>query len=159
YATADICDHYGDEDVQVAPNSFRDYGGVKRFSGQICTVECLENNPLVRQRLTKENGVGKVLVVDGGGSMTCALMGDQIATGASEKGWSGVIINGAVRDSAQLQTMPMGCKALGTCPRKSGKATRGEADVAVSFAGLVFTPGHYVYADQDGIVVSREPVR
>ncbi|KAG5175030.1 ribonuclease activity regulator protein RraA [Tribonema minus] len=153
-ATADIMDHFQGQ-VQVAPSiGFRDYGGVRRFSGGIATVRCRENNPLVRQRLTKEAGGGRVLVVDGGGSTRCALLGDMLAAGAVQNGWAGVIVHGCIRDSAAIAQLPLGVKAIGTNPTKSGKADPGEADVPVTFAGVVFTPGHWVYADEDGIVVS-----
>ncbi|CAM9369743.1 unnamed protein product [Pylaiella littoralis] len=157
-ATADIMDDY-DGDVQVVPNSFRDYGGVSWFCGQVETVKCFENNPLVRQRLTTEDGTGKVLVVDGGGSLRRALMGDQLATSGLEKGWRGVIINGAIRDSAEIAKIPFGCKALGTMPRKSFKKVPGEQQVPVEFAGLRFRPGQFVYADEDGIVVSDQALK
>ncbi|CAB1118078.1 unnamed protein product [Ectocarpus sp. CCAP 1310/34] len=157
-ATADIMDDY-DGDVQVVTNSFRDYGGVSRFCGRVETVKCFENNPLVRQRLTKEDGAGKVLVVDGGGSLRRALMGDQLAAGGLQNGWRGVIINGAVRDSSEIGKLPFGCKALGTMPRKSEKKVPGEQGVPVEFGGLRFKAGQFVYADEDGIVVSDEPLR
>lgn len=156
-ATADIMDDY-EGAVQVAPNLFRDYGGLSRFSGEVETVKCFENNPLVRQRLTGEDGTGKVLVVDGGGSLRRALMGDQLAAGAVQNKWRGIIINGAIRDSAAIAKLSIGCKALGTIPLKSEKKVPGEQGVPVSFAGLQFRPGQHVYADEDGIVLSDTPL-
>ncbi|CAM9507005.1 unnamed protein product [Choristocarpus tenellus] len=143
-----------EECVQVAPNTFRDYGGTSRFSGWVETIKCLENNPLVRERLTTEDGNGRVLVVDGGGSIRCALMGDQLATAACENGWKGVIVNGAIRDSVEIGRLSFGCKALCSNPCKSKKISPGERDVPLTFAGLQFRPGQYVYCDEDGIVVS-----
>ncbi|CAM9628145.1 unnamed protein product, partial [Chrysoparadoxa australica] len=136
--------------------SLRDYGGIRQFCGRIATVKCYENNPSVRQRLTKENGDGRVLVIDGGGSIACALMGDQLASGGAAQGWSGVIINGAIRDSVEISKIPIGCKALCTNPTKSKKVNPGEIDVEVTFAGLNFVPGHWIYADNDGIIVSSQ---
>ncbi|CAM9113251.1 unnamed protein product [Discosporangium mesarthrocarpum] len=124
-ATADIMDSY-EGTVQVSPNTFRDYGGVKRFCGKVETIKCFENNPLVRKRLTTEDGSGRVLVVDGGGSIQRALMGDQLAAGAYKNGWEGVIINGAIRDSAEVGKIAIGCKALCTNPLKSEKRHPGK---------------------------------
>lgn len=116
-------------------------------------MRCIEDNSLVRVAL-EGPGNGAVLVVDGGGSLRCALLGDQLGTLAMENGWSGVIVNGCVRDSADLGTMDLGVKALATHPRKSVKRGEGERDVAVSFLGVEFSPGAMVYADGDGVVVA-----
>jgi len=153
-ATADLCDDH-EPRLQVAEgNAFRSYGQHASFGGQIVTIKCFENNPLVRTILS-EPGQGKVLVVDGGGSLRRALFGDNIAALAVKNGWAGVIIYGAIRDSAVVDGMPLGVKALGTNPIKSSKQHPGDRDVVVAFAGVTFTPGHHVYADQDGIVVSE----
>jgi len=153
FATADLCDSH-EPQLQVAEgNAFRSYGQCASFSGKIVTIKCFENNPLVRTILS-EPGNGKVLVVDGGGSLRRALFGDNIAALAVKNGWAGVIIYGAIRDSAVVDRLPLGVKALGTNPIKSSKQHPGDRDVVVAFAGVTFTPGHYVYADQDGIVVS-----
>src|SRR5690606_34782689 len=101
---------------------------------------------------------GRVLVVDGGGSMRCALFGDKLAALAVKNGWSGVVVNGCIRDSAQIGTMDIGMKALAAHPLKSVKNDYGRAEVIVQFAGVTFTPGHYLYADADGIIVSAEPL-
>ncbi len=108
---------------------------------------------LVREAL-EERGEGRVLVVDGGASTRCALLGDKLARLAQENGWVGVIVNGCIRDSGEIAGIPVGVKALGTMPRKSGKRGNGERDVGVSFAGVAFAPGEYVYADRDGIIVA-----
>jgi regulator of ribonuclease activity A len=121
------------------------------------TVKCFDDNVLLNSVLTDEDGTGRVLVVDGGGSVHSALMGDMIAKRALDNHWAGVIINGAVRDVATLSTLPIGVKALGSNPRKSGKTGAGERDVVVEFGGAVFSPGEMVYADDDGIVVVPNP--
>lgn len=150
FATADLSDEH--PDAQVAVPGLTDYGGKRRFAGPIRTVRCFEDNSLVRSAL-ETPGDGAVLVVDGGGSMRCALLGDQLAALAVANGWTGVIVNGCVRDSAELATTDLGIKALATHPRKSVKRGEGETDVAVSFVDVEFTPGHWVYADEDGVVV------
>ena len=156
-ATADLCDDH-ESTLQVAEaNAFRSFGQHRAFGGQIATIKCFENNPLVRSTLS-EPGNGRVLVVDGGGSLRRALFGDNIAALAVKNGWAGVIIYGAIRDSEVVDGMPLGVKALGTNPIKSSKQHPGDKDVVVSFAGVTFTPGHYVYADRDGIVVSKAPL-
>ena len=151
FATADLYDELGDAlgscDVQ-----FRQYGGRARFHGRIVTVRCHEDNALLKS-VVSEPGEGQVLVVDGGGSVHRALMGDVIATIAQGNGWAGVIINGAVRDVATLRTIDIGIKALGSNPRKSAKVGAGERDVPVSFGGCAFRPGADVFSDEDGIVV------
>ena len=136
----------------------RDFGGRLAFSGRAATVKCFENNPLVRASL-EERGDGRVLVVDGGGSRRCALLGDNIAAMAVENGWSGIIINGCIRDSLDISRMDLGVKALATHPLKSSKRDPGLRDVAVSFAGVTVSPGDWIYADGDGILVSREELK
>lgn len=121
------------------------------------TLFLVSKNNRVRSTLS-EPGAGRVLVVDGGGSLRRALFGDNIAALAVKNGWAGVIIYGAIRDSEQIDEMPLGVKALGTNPIKSSKMFPGEKDVKVSFAGVTFIPGQYVYADQDGVVVSEKPL-
>jgi len=151
FTTADLCDEFGD-DVRVAGPLFRDYGGSGNFFGQIETVRVFEDNVLVRGAL-EEEGRGRVLVVDGGGSTRCALLGDKLAAMARENGWAGVVVNGCIRDSAEVAKLPLGVKALHAVPRRSGKEGSGERGVTVEFAGISFSPGDYLYADADGIVV------
>lgn len=150
--TSDLCDQYGDEVLPAAP-LFRRYGARSAFGGEIATVRVFEDNALVRQALT-EPGWGRVLVVDGGGSLRCALVGDQLATLGAANGWSGAIVNGCVRDSVDLASIEFGVVALATHPRRSAKAGAGTRDLPVEFAGVTFTPGQFVYADADGIVVA-----
>lgn len=150
--TADLYDVYGDL-LQVAEPLFRDFGGATHFSGEIATVKIFEDNTRVRSMLETE-GMGRILVVDGGGSMRCALVGDQIGTLAAGNGWSGIVVNGCIRDSQQLAQLPIGIKALGACPAKSAKRGEGQTQICVRFADICFAPGHHLWADPDGIVVA-----
>ena len=152
--TADLCDSFPDR-VAVARPVLRDFGGARSFHGAIATVQCFEDNSLVRKTL-ESDGRGRVLVVDGGGSMRRALLGDQLAELAIRHHWSGVVINGCIRDSAVIGTLPLGVKALGTHPLKSEKKDRGKVNLPVYFAEIEFTPGAWLYADEDGIVVAAE---
>lgn len=155
-ATADLYDELG-ETLQSVPTQFQDLGLTKAFSGWVRTVQCHHDNVVLKAVLSTP-GAGDVLVVDGGGSLERALMGDMIAKIAVENGWHGVIINGAVRDRAVLAGLPLGIKALGSNPRKSAKEGAGDVDVPVTIGGVVFTPGATVYADEDGILV-QEPTQ
>lgn len=152
-ATADLCDEFGDE-VCVAEPVFRDWGGVASFAGPIETVRVLEDNALVRQAL-ETPGRGRVLVVDGGGSLRSALVGGNLAALAGRNGWSGLVVHGCIRDTVELAATPVGVKALAAVPRRSGKAGTGERRVPVTFAGVTFSPGAYLYADSDGIIVAE----
>jgi regulator of ribonuclease activity A len=153
FKTADLSDEHGDAALICEP-VFRDFGGRHGFCGQIVTVKCFEDNSLVAQMLS-EHGDGRVLVVDAGGSLRCAMLGDQLAQKAVFNGWAGILMNGLVRDSADIARMSLGVKALGTHPRKSVKAGRGETQVPVSFAGVEFRPGDALYSDEDGVLVLR----
>ncbi len=150
-ATADLYDRWEDK-LQVLVPSLRSFGGRATFAGKVATVRAPEDNTLVRAALS-EAGDGRVLVVDGAGSMQCALLGDQLAALALENEWSGVVVYGCSPDSEQTATMPLGVQALGTCPRKSVKRGRGERDVVLSFGGVDFRPGEPLFADGDGLVV------
>jgi regulator of ribonuclease activity A len=150
-ATADIVDEYG-ERAAVCQLELRQYGGARSFSGPIATIRCFEDNVLVRERAS-EQGEGRVLVVDAGGSLRVALVGDQIATLAHANGWAGIVLNGCVRDTATLSGIVLGIKALATNPRRSAKAGGGEIDFPVTFGGVEFLPGAMLYADDDGVVV------
>ena len=154
FATADLYDQHG-EKLQVAQPLFNDFGGRMRFHGKIATVKVHEDNSLVRTAL-EEKGEGRVLVIDGGESLRCALVGDMLAQLGKDNGWSGIVVSGCIRDSAVIITIDIGVKALGTNPRKSVKKGAGDCDIPVTFAGVTFTPGHYLYADEDGIVISPE---
>jgi regulator of ribonuclease activity A len=156
HATTDLCDMYGDTIRVVAP-LFHDFGGRRSFAGSITTVKVHEDNVLVRAAL-EQAGHGRVLVIDGGGSLRCALMGDVIATLAHQNGWVGVVINGAIRDVEALGAIEIGVKALAACPRKSAKHGWGERDVPVTFGGVTFAPGEWLAADADGLVVAYTPL-
>ncbi|WP_322971208.1 ribonuclease E activity regulator RraA [Faecalibacter sp. LW9] len=155
--TADLCDDYIDELKVALPIGFNNYGGKKAFHGEIVTIKCLDNNPLVRATLS-ENGKGKVLVVDGEASKKCALAGDNIAQLAFENEWAGIIINGCIRDSEAIGRIAIGVKALYTNPIKSGKLEVGKINIPITFANVTFYPGEYVYSDEDGIVISKTPL-
>jgi regulator of ribonuclease activity A len=152
FATADLIDEYGAE-LAGCETQFRSYGSRVRFAGAVETVRCLEDNVLLKEVLATP-GSGRVLVVDGGGSLRTALMGDMIAASAVANGWAGVVINGAVRDVAALRALDLGVKALGSNPRKSAKEGTGEAGVPVGFGGVEFRPGAWLYSDEDGIVLA-----
>jgi len=153
--TADLCDKYSDTLLIADPIGLNNYGGNTGFWGKIHTVKCFENNHFVRAAL-EQNGTGKVLVVDGGGSLRCALLGDMLGELAVKNNWNGVIVYGCIRDSAAMAKLALGVKALNTHPLKSVKKNEGEENILVHFAGINFTPGHFVYADADGIVVSEK---
>jgi regulator of ribonuclease activity A len=151
-ATADLIDAF-ESQLQSCDLQFRDFGGRLSFDGPIRTITCREDNMLVRAALSQP-GNGSVLVVDGGGVLHRALVGDIIAGLALSNGWAGIVVNGAIRDSAAIGSMPIGLKALGTNPRRSAKTGAGAVDVPVAFGGVIFEPGAHLYADGDGIVVA-----
>ncbi|MCF6472140.1 RraA family protein [Nonomuraea sp. MG754425] len=152
--TADLYDERGDQ-FDSCELQLRQYGGRHAFAGPVATVRCHEDNALLKSVLS-EPGAGRVLVVDGGGSLRAALMGDVIAGLAVANGWAGVIINGAVRDVVALRGLDLGVKALGSNPRKSGKQRTGERDVTLTFGGAAFHPGAELFSDDDGILVTRD---
>lgn len=156
FQTTDLCDaHEGA--VNVVEPMFQSFGGKAAFSGQINTIKCFEDNSLVREALGKP-GAGRVLVVDGGGSLRCALLGDQIAALAEKNRWEGVVVYGCIRDSEAIDRLDIGVRALATHPLKSVKKGVGDIDVPVTFGGVTFRPGHYLYADADGIIVAATPL-
>lgn len=152
WSTADLCDDHIEE-LQIADPVFRRFGARHSFSGPAVTLKVFEDNSLVREAL-ESPGRGHVLVVDGAGSLRCALVGDLLAKLAIDNGWAGAVINGAIRDSGVIAEMAIGIQALATCPRKSLKRGQGERNVHLAFAGLDISPGAWIYADQDGIVVA-----
>lgn len=157
YITPDLCDAYPDL-IQVVEPMFSNFGGRDSFGGQIVTVKCFEDNSRVKE-LAELDGSGKVLVVDGGGSMRCALLGDMIAERAAHNGWHGVVIYGCVRDVDMLAQTDLGVQALASHPLRSNRRGAGDLDLAVTFAGVTFRPGEYVYADNNGIIVSPSPLK
>lgn len=152
-ATADLYDAHG-EALQVAAPLFRDFGGRLAFDGPISTLKVHEDNALVRKAL-EEAGAGRVLVVDGGGSLRCALLGDNLAALGAKNGWAGVVVWGCVRDVEALSGITLGVKALAATPRKSAKTGAGARDGVVRFAEVEWRPGDHLYADRDGVVVRR----
>ena len=153
FTTPDLCDAYPDL-VQVVEPVFRAFGAETTFSGPVETLKVFEDNTLVRQVL-ETAGDGRVLVVDGGGSLRCALLGGRLAHLAHTNGWCGVLVNGAVRDAAELNQVPVGVRALATVPRRSEKNGTGARGGTVVFAGATFRPQMYLYADDDGILVAE----
>ncbi|MFH4416535.1 MAG: ribonuclease E activity regulator RraA [Neisseriaceae bacterium] len=153
FATADLIDKL--PDLPSCEINFKCYGKKSKFFGKIRTVQCFRDNGLVKQVL-QTPFPGGVLVVDGGGSYASALMGDLIARMAIDHGWAGVIVYGVIRDSAVINTMDFGIKALGTNPRKSAKTGKGQVDVPVEFGNVIFSPGDYLYSDEDGILVASQ---
>ncbi|MBV7295515.1 ribonuclease E activity regulator RraA [Corynebacterium sp. TAE3-ERU12] len=149
--TADLVDDIGPE-VRSCDLQMRNIGGRKQFHGTITTIKCFQDNALLKSILSEDNP-GGVLVIDGDASVHTALVGDIIAALGRDHGWAGIIVNGAVRDSAVIAEMDFGCKALGTNPRKSTKTGAGERDIVVSFGGIDFVPGEHLWSDEDGIVV------
>lgn len=148
----DLCDAHGDV-VNVLEPLFVSFGGIESFGGPVVTVKCFEDNSLVAEQLSRP-GQGRVLVVDGGGSLRCALLGDNLARKGADNGWVGVLVYGCVRDVQVLAETPIGVQALAPHPRRSVKKGIGELNVPVTFAGVTIRPGEFVYADGNGVIVS-----
>ena len=156
FKTPDLCDQFEADlgkGLRVVAPMFQHYGGRSSFSGEIVTLKIFEDNSLVREAFA-ENGKGKVLVIDGGGSLRCALVGDQLAILAQKNGWEGAIVYGCIRDSADINGIDIGVRALNTHPQKSIKKGVGDRNINVTFGGVTFVPGEFVYADEDGVIVS-----
>ncbi|MFA9486749.1 MULTISPECIES: ribonuclease E activity regulator RraA [unclassified Moraxella] len=159
FVTCDLLDENEDKDIGVVSPSidgkcFRNFGGKLAFGGQAVTVKCFEDNSRVKELLATK-GEGRVLVVDGGASMRCALLGDMIAKGAVEQGWAGVIVYGCVRDVDELAVLDLGVQALGCIPKKSTRKGVGETGITLNFGGVSICEGDYVYADNNGVLVSK----
>ncbi len=155
--TTDLCDANPDKVNVAEPIGFKDFGGNTYFNGQIHTLKCFEDNSFVRKAL-ELNGEGKVLVVDGGGSLRCALLGDMLADLAIKNKWNGIIVYGCIRDSEAISKLPLGVKAISTIPLKSNKRNEGKENITVKFAGIEFVPGQFVYCDVDGIITSNASI-
>ncbi|RRV05198.1 putative 4-hydroxy-4-methyl-2-oxoglutarate aldolase [Pseudomonas sp. v388] len=156
YLTPDLCDAYP-ELVQAVEPMFSNFGGRDSFGGQIVTIKCHEDNSLVKDQVAQD-GKGKVLVVDGGGSLRCALLGDLLAEQAAKSGWEGLLIYGCVRDVDMLAQTDLGVQALASHPRKTEKRGIGDLNVPVTFGGVTFRPGDYLYADNNGVIISPSPL-
>jgi regulator of ribonuclease activity A len=153
YSIPDLCDDFINE-LQVLEPLFSEYGDKEKFSGEIVTIKCFEDNSLVKKTLGTD-GTGKVMVVDGGGSLRRALLGDMLAAMAVDNGWQGLVINGCVRDVEILKTIKLGVRALNCHPVRSEKRNEGQLNAPVAFAGANIEPGQYLYADENGIVVAK----
>jgi len=159
FTTADLCDGHEDQirsgQLRVVTPMFHSFGGRPRFSGQIATLKLFEDNSFVRKAL-EEAGNGRVLVIDGGGSLRRAVVGDQLAALAVKNGWSGIVAYACIRDAEAIARMDIGLIALGKHPRKTDKKNVGEADIAVTFGNVTFKPGEWLYADTDGVLVASD---
>ena len=153
FVLPDLCDQYGDS-LRVLSPMLKNFGGNNCFHGKISTIKCHEDNSFVADAV-REEGDGSVLVVDGGGSLRCALLGDNLAAIAASNSWAGIIVFGCVRDVAVLKDISLGIQAIAPHPMKSVKRQVGLRDVEVSFGGVSFIPGQYVYADDNGVIVSE----
>ena len=154
FTTPDLCDQHPGK-VAAAEPLFNSYGARTRFGGRIETIKCFEDNSLVRDAVATP-GSGRVLVIDGGGSLRRALLGDMLAAKAVVNGWEGIVIYGCLRDVDAINAMDLGVKALGCHPMKTDKRGEGQRDLTLHFAGLLWRPGDYVYADGNGIIVAAD---
>ncbi len=155
-STPDLCDEYPDS-VRILEPIFRNYGGKTSFGGEIVTIKCFEDNSRVKESAATP-GKGKVMVIDGGGSLKKALLGDLIAETALNNGWEGFIIYGCIRDAEQIGSMQIGVKALNTIPLKTQRKGVGDLNIPITIGGVTITPGEHIYADTTGIIVSSEPL-
>lgn len=151
WTTCDLADEHGDA-ARVVPPGLRHFGGVQRFVGPVETVSCRDDNSRVRE-LVRTPGEGRVLVVDGGGSLASALVGDMLGAAALEHGWTGIVVHGCVRDSAILRTLDIGVMGLATNPRRSARDDSGVVGADVDLLGVTVRPGDRLFADADGIVL------
>jgi len=157
FTTPDLCDDYENNksvDFRVLNGIFNNYGGHLKFFGQAVTIKCFEDNSVMKQ-LVSTPGEGRVIVMDGGGSLRCAILGDMLAANAANNGWAGMVINGCIRDCDEIRVIDLGVKALNTHPMKTEKRGIGDLDVPVCFAGQTINPRDWVYSDNNGIVVSN----
>jgi regulator of ribonuclease activity A len=161
FTTCDLCDSHEDKladgTLHTLPPIFMKFGQHIRFAGPARTLKVFEDNVIVRAAL-ETPGEGSVLVVDGGGSLRCALVGGNLGQLAQKNGWAGIIVNGCVRDSAELNACDIGIRALATHPRRSFRKGAGDRDLAVDMAGVTIRPGDWIYADEDGLLVSTSPL-
>ena len=161
FSTCDFCDSHKNDDsgnFRVLPPMFRDFGGRVQFCGQVSTIQCHEDNTLVKAALDSP-GEGRVLVVDGGGSLRRALLGDMLAEKAAKNGWEGLVIYGCIRDVDVIAQTNLGVQALASHPMKTDKRGIGDLNVAVTFAGVTFHPGEFIYADNNGVIISPSALK
>lgn len=155
FKTADILDNHK---AQCVAPLFKSYGSQPKMAGHIKTIKCFEDNSLIKEALD-EDGTGKILVVDAGGSLRCAMLGDQLANKAVKNNWNGILMYGLIRDSVEISQMNLGVWALGTLPLKSIKLGLGQHNISVSFGGVTFNPGEFLYADEDGIIITKDKIQ
>ncbi len=157
-ATTDLCDQFENDIhaglIHVLPPVFQSYGQAQAFHGQAVTFKVFEDNTLIKKALENDNGTGKVMIVDGGASVRCALVGGNIAKAGTQNGWAGIVVDGCVRDTGEINELAIGVRALAAMPLRSLKKGAGERDLGVHIQGVRVNPGDWVYADADGIVVS-----
>lgn len=157
-ATTDLCDQFENDIhaglIHVLPPVFQSYGQAQAFHGQAVTFKVFEDNTLIKKALENDNGTGKVMIVDGGASVRCALVGGNIAKAGTQNGWAGIVVDGCVRDTGEINELAIGVRALAAMPLRSLKKGAGERDLGVYIQGVRVNPGDWVYADADGIVVS-----
>lgn len=157
-ATTDLCDQFENDIhaglIHVLPPVFQSFGQVQAFYGQAVTFKVFEDNTLIKKALENDNGTGKVMVVDGGASVRCALVGGNIAKAGTQNAWAGIVVDGCVRDTGEINELAIGIRALAAMPLRSLKKGAGERDLGVCIQGVRVNPGDWVYADVDGIVVS-----
>ncbi|MFT5571147.1 MAG: regulator of ribonuclease activity A [Cryomorphaceae bacterium] len=151
-STPDLCDQFEGQ-IRVLDPIFTNYGGVDSFCGQVVTIKCFEDNSVVK-KLVSTPGEGRVIVMDGGGSLRRAILGDMLAENAANNGWAGLIINGCIRDCDEIANISLGLKALNIHPMKTQKRGLGDLDVAITFAGQTILPGNWIYSDNNGIIVA-----
>lgn len=155
-STPDLCDQYENDtavDLRVLDGIFRDFGGKSDFHGQAVTIKCFEDNSVVK-KLVDTPGLGRVIVMDGGGSLRRAILGDMLAENAAKNGWAGLVINGCIRDCVEIAVTDIGVKAISTHPMKTEKRGLGDLDIPIRFAGQTINPGDWVYADRNGVLIS-----
>lgn len=157
-ATTDLCDQFENDIhaglIHVLPPVFQSYGQAQAFHGQAVTFKVFEDNTLIKKALENDNGTGKVMIVDGGASVRCALVGGNIAKAGTQNGWAGIVVDGCVRDTGEINELAIGVRALAAMPLRSLKKGAGERDLGVHIQGVRVNPGDWVYVDADGIVVS-----
>ena len=159
-ATTDLCDQFENDIhaglIHVLPPVFQSFGQAQAFHGQAVTFKVFEDNTLIKKALENDNGTGKVMVIDGGASVRCALVGGNIAKAGTQNGWAGIVVDGCVRDTGEINELAIGVRALAAMPLRSLKKGAGERDLGVHIQGVRVNPGDWVYADADGIVVSQK---
>ena len=157
-ATTDLCDQFENDIhaglIHVLPPVFQSYGQAQAFHGQAVTFKVFDDNTLIKKALENDNGTGKVMIVDGGASVRCALVGGNIAKAGTQNGWAGIVVDGCVRDTGEINELAIGVRALAAMPLRSLRTGAGERDLGVYIQGVRVNPGDWVYADADGVVVS-----